>query len=107
MLLRGCGARIGVQSFKERHGLHACVVAPTRIIAGLAMSLGMVCLDVPGATGGQLSSCADMRSEIAMGFLFGMLRALLSLSEGASESPAHSIALSQASNGRFVHACLC
>ena len=27
------------------------MVAPTKIIAGLGMSLGMQCLDVPGATG--------------------------------------------------------
>eukprot|EP00887_Chlorella_sp_A99_P007404 scaffold2.g7404.t1 len=52
VLLRGCGSRIAVQSFPDRHdGLRACMVAPTKIIAGLGMSLGIDVLDVPGTTG--------------------------------------------------------
>ena len=43
--------RIAVQPILERHGLRACMVAPTKIIAGLGMSLGADILDVPGATG--------------------------------------------------------
>jgi len=43
--------RIAVETFEERHGLRACMVAPTKIIAGLGMSLGMEVLNVPGATG--------------------------------------------------------
>ena len=51
VLLRGCGIRIAVQPFPQRWGLRACMVAPTRIIAGLGMSLGFRLLDVPAATG--------------------------------------------------------
>ncbi|CAL5223026.1 g5481 [Coccomyxa viridis] len=51
VLLRGCGSRIRVETFKHRHGMRACMIAPTKIIAGLGMSLGMQCLHVPGATG--------------------------------------------------------
>jgi len=43
--------RIGVEEFEKRHGMKACMVAPTKIIAGLGMSLGMHLLEVPGATG--------------------------------------------------------
>ena len=43
--------RLKVQPFEERHGLKACMVAPTKIIAGLGMSLGIHVLDVPEATG--------------------------------------------------------
>ncbi len=50
------GCRIAVEGFEERHGLRACMVAPTKIIAGLGMSLGMDCLSVPGATGAVLSN---------------------------------------------------
>ena len=38
-------------TFSERHGLRACMVAPTKIIAGLGMSLGIDRLDAPGTTG--------------------------------------------------------
>ena len=51
VLLRGCGVRIAVQPFRERWGLRGCMVAPTRIIAGLGMSLGLHLLEVPGAAG--------------------------------------------------------
>ncbi|PSC70414.1 archaeal type cofactor-independent phosphoglycerate mutase [Micractinium conductrix] len=51
VLLRGCGCRLALQEFHERHGLRACMVAPTKIIAGLGMSLGVYVLDVPGTTG--------------------------------------------------------
>jgi 2,3-diphosphopglycerate-independent phosphoglycerate mutase len=35
VLLRGCGVRIAVESFEERHGFTApCLIAPTKIIAG-------------------------------------------------------------------------
>ena len=46
-------SRISVEPFLERHGLRACMVAPTKIIAGLGMSLGIECLSVPGTTGMQ------------------------------------------------------
>ena len=38
-------------TFAERHGMRACMVAPTKIIAGLGMSLGIDRLDAPGTTG--------------------------------------------------------
>lgn len=51
VLLRGCGIRIQVPSFVEKHGLRPCMVAPTKIIAGLGLSLGIDILEAPGATG--------------------------------------------------------
>lgn len=40
-----------VQTFLENHGLRPCMVAPTKIIAGLGLSLGIDILQAPGATG--------------------------------------------------------
>ncbi|KAJ4825149.1 hypothetical protein Tsubulata_008688 [Turnera subulata] len=51
VLLRGCGIRIEVPSFEEKHGLWPCMVAPTKIIAGLGLSLDIDILEAPGATG--------------------------------------------------------
>jgi 2,3-diphosphopglycerate-independent phosphoglycerate mutase len=51
VLLRGCGSRLALQEFQQRHGLRACMLAPTKIIAGLGMSLGISVLQVPGTTG--------------------------------------------------------
>ncbi len=54
------GARIAVEPFRERHGMRACMLAPTKIIAGLGMSLGIDRLSAPGATGapsGPTASC--------------------------------------------------
>ncbi|KAL9354897.1 hypothetical protein Peur_052867 [Populus x canadensis] len=51
VLLRGCGIRIEVPSFQDKHGLWACMVAPTKIIAGLGLSLDIDILEAPGATG--------------------------------------------------------
>lgn len=42
---------IALAGFEEAHGLKACMVAPTRIIAGLGLSLDIHRLDAPGATG--------------------------------------------------------
>ena len=50
--------RIAVQPFSERHNLRACMVAPTKIIAGLGMSIGIHVLHVPGATGPLPGTCA-------------------------------------------------
>lgn len=41
VLLRGCGSRISVQSFQDRHGFKPFMIAPTCIIAGLGMSLAI------------------------------------------------------------------
>ncbi|KAG5247498.1 hypothetical protein OIU77_021312 [Salix suchowensis] len=51
VLLRGCGIRIEVPSFQDKHGLWPCMVAPTKIIAGLGLSLDIDILEAPGATG--------------------------------------------------------
>ncbi|KAJ7942384.1 2,3-bisphosphoglycerate-independent phosphoglycerate mutase [Quillaja saponaria] len=51
VLLRGCGIRIEVPPFINKHGLRPCMVAPTKIIAGLGLSLGIDILEAPGATG--------------------------------------------------------
>ncbi|KAK8969513.1 hypothetical protein KSP40_PGU014257 [Platanthera guangdongensis] len=51
VLLRGCGIRIEVDAFEKKHGLLPCMVAPTKIIAGLGLSLGIDILEAPGATG--------------------------------------------------------
>lgn len=42
---------VKVPPFQKRHGLWPCMVAPTKIIAGLGMSLGIDVLEAPGATG--------------------------------------------------------
>ena len=49
--------RIAVPSFLEQHGMRACMVAPTKIIAGLGISLGIHRLHAPGTTGEPYSSC--------------------------------------------------
>ena len=46
-----------MQPFLERHGLRACMLAPTKIIAGLGMSLGVDRLTAPGATGAACGPC--------------------------------------------------
>ena len=43
--------RIAVEPFQELHGMRACMLAPTKIIAGLGMSLGIERLTAEGATG--------------------------------------------------------
>ncbi|CAL8468172.1 g7711 [Coccomyxa elongata] len=78
VLLRGCGSRIAVETFEQRHGLRACMVAPTKIIAGLGMSLGVDCLSVPGATGDYRTQFHKKTEAIASaltdgGYRFGML----------------------------------
>lgn len=51
VLLRGPGERINVPTFHEVHGLKPFMIAPTCIIAGLGMSLGIDLVKAPGATG--------------------------------------------------------
>ena len=55
-----------MEPFQELHGLRACMVAPTKIIAGLGMSLGMQCLDVPGATGGYTEEHPNARPGVLL-----------------------------------------
>lgn len=40
---------IEVPLFEHLHSMRACLVAPTKIIAGLGMSFGIDSLDAPGA----------------------------------------------------------
>ncbi|KAG6541510.1 hypothetical protein Mapa_017107 [Marchantia paleacea] len=65
VLLRGCGIRIEVPTFEEQHGLLPCMVAPTKIIAGLGLSLGIDILDAPGATGDYRTLLTSKATAIA------------------------------------------
>ena len=59
LLLRGPGSVLTEAPFGVRHApLVAACVAPTRIIAGLALSLGVTLIPAPGATG-------DYRTDLA------------------------------------------
>lgn len=51
VLLRGCSRTIDIPSFHEKHGIRACIVAPTFIIAGISRVLRIELLQAPGATG--------------------------------------------------------
>ncbi|KAK9826634.1 hypothetical protein WJX74_007188 [Apatococcus lobatus] len=78
VLLRGCGSRIAVEPFPERHGLRAAMVAPTKVIAGLGASLGFDIILAPGATGDyrtQLSAKAEAIADalIHKGYHFAFL----------------------------------
>ncbi|XP_047944823.1 probable 2,3-bisphosphoglycerate-independent phosphoglycerate mutase [Salvia hispanica] len=65
VLLRGCGIRIEVPSFEKLHGLWPCMVAPTKIIAGLGLSLGIDILEAPGATGDYRTLLTSKATAIA------------------------------------------
>lgn len=65
VLLRGCGIRIEVMPFVEKHGLQPCMVAPTKIIAGLGLSLGIDILEAPGATGDYRTLLTSKATAIA------------------------------------------
>ena len=62
ILLRGPGMRMNVESFSTRHGLRTFLIAPTAIIAGLGISVGLPVLKVEGATGDMDS---DYKSKAA------------------------------------------
>lgn len=51
ILLRGCGSRLTVKSFKELHGMNGFMIAPTAIINGIGQSIYMDYIKVKGATG--------------------------------------------------------
>ncbi|KAF3443952.1 hypothetical protein FNV43_RR13642 [Rhamnella rubrinervis] len=65
VLLRGCGIRIEVPPFQKKHGLRPCMVAPTKIIAGLGLSLGIDILEAPGATGDYRTLLTSKATAIA------------------------------------------
>jgi 2,3-diphosphopglycerate-independent phosphoglycerate mutase len=80
VLLRGPGERINVESFQKVHGLRPFMIAPTCIIAGLGMSLGIELLTAPGATGDYhtnllskaetaLAALADETKQFEFGFV--------------------------------------
>lgn len=60
-------SRVNVQvpTFQEQHGLVPCMVAPTKIIAGLGLSLGIDILDAPGATGDYRTLLTSKATAIA------------------------------------------
>ncbi|WCJ25449.1 2 3-bisphosphoglycerate-independent phosphoglycerate mutase [Euphorbia peplus] len=65
VLLRGCGIRIEVPSFEKKHGLWPCMVAPTKIIAGLGLSLDIDILEAHGATGDYRTLLTSKATAIA------------------------------------------
>ncbi|KAG0600130.1 hypothetical protein M758_11G009200 [Ceratodon purpureus] len=65
VLLRGCGIRIDVPTFMEVQGLRPCMVAPTKIIAGLGLSLGIDILEAPGTTGDYRTLLTNKATAIA------------------------------------------
>ncbi|XP_044468857.1 probable 2,3-bisphosphoglycerate-independent phosphoglycerate mutase [Mangifera indica] len=65
VLLRGCGIRIEVPPFQKKHGLSPCMVAPTKIIAGLGLSLDIDILEAPGATGDYRTLLTSKTNAIA------------------------------------------
>ncbi|KAI3747952.1 hypothetical protein L6452_10710 [Arctium lappa] len=73
VLLRGCGIRIEVPSFEKNHGLRPCMVAPTKIIAGLGLSLGIDILEAPGATGDYRTLLTSKATAIAKALSAPML----------------------------------
>jgi 2,3-diphosphopglycerate-independent phosphoglycerate mutase len=55
LLFRGAASRVELPSFEERHALRAFMIAPTCIIRGLGISLGMHTFVPPGTTGDEHS----------------------------------------------------
>ncbi|EGG18347.1 phosphonopyruvate decarboxylase-like protein [Cavenderia fasciculata] len=51
VLLRGCGVRVQAPTFNELYDMNAFMIAPTCIIAGLGMSVGVDVVEAPGGTG--------------------------------------------------------
>ena len=54
-----------VPPFEKKHGLWPCMVAPTKIIAGLGLSLGIDILEAPGATGDYRTLLTSKATAIA------------------------------------------
>lgn len=77
--LRGGGQRVNVESFYEKHGLKAFMVAPTAVIRGVGITFGMDIrgdTEVPGMTGfydsnleGKMMYAADIINEYDFGFV--------------------------------------
>ena len=70
ILLRGPGMRLDVETFDKRHNVHAFMIAPTAIIAGLGISVGLPVIKVEGATG-DMDSSFDAKAKKAVELLSG------------------------------------
>lgn len=64
VFIHGCNF-LQVPVFEENHGLRPCMVAPTKIIAGLGLSLGIDILEAPGATGDYRTLLTSKATAIA------------------------------------------
>ena len=62
--------RLNVQPFDERHNCKAFLIAPTAIIAGLGISVGLPVIKVPGATG-DMDSNYEAKAQAAIRELKG------------------------------------
>lgn len=49
--LRGCGQRLFVPSFEEKHDLRPFIISPTAIIRGVGITFQIPLIEVEGATG--------------------------------------------------------
>ncbi|KAI3743458.1 hypothetical protein L1987_61167 [Smallanthus sonchifolius] len=54
-----------VPAFEKNHGLRPCMVAPTKISAGLGLSFGIDILEAPGATGDYRTLLTSKATTIA------------------------------------------
>jgi 2,3-diphosphopglycerate-independent phosphoglycerate mutase len=70
ILLRGPGMRLNVETFDQRHNIKAFLIAPTAIIAGLGISVGLPVIKVEGATG-DMDSNFDAKTIAAAKLLEG------------------------------------
>jgi len=71
--LRGCGVKIEVKSFNERHNLNGWAVCPTAILNGLSQSIGLKTFKVPGATGDYHSNLLCKAEKAVDLFLNGVV----------------------------------
>ena len=51
ILLRGCGSRLNVPTFEEKHNFTPFLIAPTCVVAGIGETFGFDVKKAPGATG--------------------------------------------------------
>jgi 2,3-diphosphopglycerate-independent phosphoglycerate mutase len=70
ILLRGPGMRLNVQTFAQLHNINAFLIAPTAIIAGLGISVGLPVIKVEGATG-DMDSNFNVKAQKAAELLRG------------------------------------
>lgn len=52
VLFRGASEQINIVPFSQLHNIHAFLIAPTKIIAGIGATAGIEIAHAPGATGG-------------------------------------------------------